>query len=147
MEKTNLILAVEDSDEDYAAFTRILREFSVPVTVRRVCDGDETLNYLYRRDEYGDPDSAPRPSLILLDLNLPGIDGLEVIEQIKHDDTLKTLPIVVLTTSSSPKDIEASYQLGANSYLIKPIGVDVYKQTIRAFLDYWFTAVVLPERD
>jgi CheY-like chemotaxis protein len=147
MDRTKIILAVEDSDEDFTAFTRILREFPSGVTVHRAKDGDEALDYLYYRGRYSDPEAAPRPSLILLDLNLPGTDGREVIEEIKQDRDLRALPVVVLTTSSSPRDVEACYEYGVNSYLIKPIGVEALKDTLRAFLQYWFGAVVLPDTD
>ncbi|MEG3435711.1 response regulator [Pannus brasiliensis CCIBt3594] len=148
MERTKIILAVEDSDEDFAAFTRVLKDFPQNnISIRRARDGDEALDYLYYRGEYEDPARAPRPSLILLDLNLPGTDGREVIEEIKRDQELKKLPVVVLTTSSSPKDVQTCYSYGVNSYLIKPIGVEELKSTIRAFLNYWFAAVVLPDAD
>jgi CheY-like chemotaxis protein len=139
-----VMLVVEDSDEDFAAFTRAMKEATFPCFVYRTCDGDDALDYLYRQGVYTDPVQSPRPSLILIDLNLPGTDGREVIEQLKQDKTLKNIPIVVLTTSSSPKDIEACYHYGINAYMLKPFGVDALRKSIQIFLHYWFETVVLP---
>ncbi|GAB1542756.1 response regulator [Scytonema sp. NUACC21] len=138
------ILVVEDSDEDFTALKRALREAACFYPVYRACNGDDALDYLHHQGEYSNPMTSPRPAIILVDLNLPGTDGREVIEQIKQDCTLKSIPVVALTTSSSPKDIEACYQYGVNSYMLKPIGVEALKQTIRNFLHYWFDTVVLP---
>jgi CheY-like chemotaxis protein len=139
-----VILVVEDSDEDFTALTRALQEASFVCSVYRACDGDDALDYLYRQGEYANPATSPRPALILVDLNLPGTDGREIIEQIKQDDLLKSIPTIALTTSSSPKDIEACYQYGVNCYMLKPIGMEALRKTIRNFLDYWFDTVVLP---
>ncbi len=137
----NLILVVEDSDEDFEALRRVLRELEITCTLRRVCDGEEALGYLHQKDSFLD---APRPSLILMDLNLPGTDGREVIQQIKQTDPLKAIPIVVLTTSSNPRDIETCYFYGANSYLVKPMGMKKLRDTISIFYEYWFEVGILP---
>ncbi|MEC4816156.1 MAG: response regulator [Scytonema sp. PMC 1069.18] len=139
-----VILVVEDSDEDFAAFTRVMKEAAFSCLMYRTCNGDDALDYLYRQGSYTDPRSSPRPSVILIDLNLPGTDGREVIEQLKQDETLKMIPIVVLTTSSSPKDIEACYRYGVNTYILKPFGVDALRKSIQNFLSYWFETAVLP---
>jgi CheY-like chemotaxis protein len=141
------ILMVEDSDEDFAVFLRIMKELNYFNPIHRVSDGDEALNYLYQQEEYAPPGQAPRPALILMDLNLPGTDGREVIKQIRQNHDLGYIPIVVLTTSSSPKDIEICYRYGANSYMLKPIGIEVLEQTIRDFFQYWFRSVVLPKSE
>ncbi|WP_414581947.1 response regulator [Scytonema sp. PCC 10023] len=138
------ILLVEDSDEDFAAFSRMLWEAAFFNPVYRTCDGDDALDYLYHQGEYADPATSPRPAIILIDLNLPGTDGREVIEQVKQDEALKSIPIVVFTTSSSPKDIKSCYQYGVNCYMLKPIGVEALRKTVRIFLDYWFKTAVLP---
>jgi CheY-like chemotaxis protein len=142
--ENRVILAVEDSDEDYAAFCRVMREFSPNHPVYRVSDGDDALDYLYHNGNYTDPSTSPRPSVVLMDLNLPGTDGRSVIQQVKQDSLLKMIPIVVLTTSASPKDIEACYRYGVNSYMVKPIGVDALKITVQEFFQYWFNIVILP---
>lgn len=144
---SKFILVVEDSDEDFAALDRVLKRMKFNVPIYRVCDGEEALDYLYNQENYTDPELFPRPSIILLDLNLPGTDGREVIEQIKQDDGLKSIPVVVLTTSSNPKDIQACYLHGANSYMLKPMGLESLKDRIEDFLHYWLEAVILPDTD
>ncbi|MEB3312063.1 MAG: response regulator [Snowella sp.] len=140
----DLILVVEDSDEDFEALRRVLRELAITCSLHRVCDGEDALGYLYQKNSFAD---APRPSLILMDLNLPGTDGREVIQQIKQRDRLKAIPIVVLTTSANPKDIETCYFYGANSYLVKPMGIKKLKETIAIFYQYWFEVGILPSME
>ncbi|MGK7901270.1 MAG: response regulator [Hormoscilla sp.] len=147
-QKNKIILVVEDSDEDFTAFTRIMQELDSPHQITRVEDGDEVLDYLYHEGAYADPKTAPRPAIILMDLNLPGTDGREVIQQVKQDDRLKDIPIVAFTTSSKARDIEDCYNYGVNSYMLKPMGVTLLRETIRELFDYWFKYAVLPsERD
>ncbi|MBD2484547.1 response regulator [Planktothrix sp. FACHB-1365] len=143
MQYQRTILVVEDSDEDFTAFKRVMRQLSYSNRIYRVMDGDDALAYLYHQDYYSNPDIAPVPDLILLDLNLPGTDGREVIYQVKQDIILKSIPIIVLTSSSNPKDIETCYLYGANSYLLKPLGIDEFKQTIKHFLHYWLEVSLL----
>ena len=140
-----VILVVEDSDEDFNTLLRVMQEFSFYNPVYRACDGDDALDYLHQRGLYSNPKQAPRPAVVLMDLNLPGTDGREVIEHVKREDSLKSIPIVVFTTSSSPKDIEICYRYGVSSYMLKPIGVAELRSTIHNFLKYWFEAVVLPQ--
>lgn len=140
----NQILVVEDSDEDFNALSRIMGELGLPSYLRRVCDGDEALDYLYQRGPYENSQIISHPSIILLDLNLPGTDGREVIQQVKQDDRLKRIPIVVLTTSNSPQDIKTCYNYGANSYLIKPMGIKKFKETVSVLCEYWLKTVILP---
>jgi len=138
------LLVIEDSDEDFEALVRMVKRSPVANPIYRCTDGDDALDFLYGAGQYRDRKDAPRPAIILLDLNLPGTDGREVIEQIKQDEALKIIPVVVLTTSSNPRDIEACYQYGASGYLLKPIDTKKLRKTIQAFLDYWFEAVTLP---
>ena len=138
------LLIIEDSNEDFEAFQRFLRQSSLTIPVYRCLNGDQALAYLYRTDLYTDPESAPRPGLILLDLNLPGNDGREVLRRIKQDDDLKSVPIVIFTTSNNPKDIEACYRQGVNSYIIKPMDFSLLKRSIQTLLEYWFDITVLP---
>jgi CheY-like chemotaxis protein len=145
--QTQPLLMIEDSDEDYEAFGRLIRKSAVANPIYRCTDGDEALDFLYHSGDYVDSRKAPRPSIILLDLNLPGTDGREVLEQIKQDEALKTIPVVVFTTSSNPKDIESCYRKGVNGYIIKPIDVTKLRRTLQILIDYWFEAVVLPEGD
>jgi two-component system response regulator len=139
------ILLVEDSPEDRAATLRAFEKSGFRNPGVSCSDGDSALDYLYHRGEYSDPAKAPRPGLILLDLNLPGTDGREVLEQIKADDSLKKIPVIVLTTSADQRDIDASYSAGANSYIQKPVNVDGFFQAIQRLKDYWFEVVILPK--
>lgn len=144
MNQKKIILVVEDSDEDFTAFTRIMQELESPHQITRVCDGDEVLDYLYNEGAYADLKTAPRPAIILMDLNLPGTDGRELIQQVKQDDNLKDIPIVAFTTSSNAKDIKACYSYGVNSYIVKPMGVALLRKTLRELLNYWLKYAILP---
>ncbi|MGL5806766.1 MAG: response regulator [Xenococcaceae cyanobacterium] len=138
------ILVVEDSDVDFAALQRMMTNLPLLVTINRCWDGDEALDFLERTGDYTDPTKYPRPSLILLDLNLPATDGREVLNAIKQNNQLKCIPVVIFTTSSNPKDIDSCYEKGVNSYIIKPIDVVKLKQTIQVMINYWFELVTLP---
>jgi CheY-like chemotaxis protein len=140
----NLILFVEDNDEDFQAFSRIIKELGINENIVRTCDGDEALDYLYTRGKYENLTTVTRPAIIFLDLNLPGTNGLEVIKEIKQDDRLKNIPIIVLTTSSRLQDIETCYTYGANSYVTKPMGIKELRETIANCYQYWFKTVILP---
>ncbi|BDA70318.1 response regulator receiver protein [Rivularia sp. IAM M-261] len=138
------LLVVEDSNEDFRMLQRLMQRFEVKNPIYRCSDGDEVLNYLYHKGAYDNPRKAPRPSVILLDLNLPGVDGRYVLERIKQDITFREIPIVVFTTSSNPEDIELCYQKGANGYLIKPMDYKELHNIMRAFVNYWLEANVAP---
>lgn len=146
-----LILMIEDSDEDFYAFLRAAKQLAIyqssPPSYRllRFQNGDEALDYLLREGEFRALTSS-LPALVLLDLNLPGTDGREIIQRVKRgpEAELNKLPIVVLTTSSSPHDIQACYHFGASSYLLKPMGVAQMQQMVQTLFQYWFQLVVLP---
>lgn len=142
-----VILIVEDSDEDFYVFLRAAKNTRIfdelPYQLLRFLDGDEALDYLLRQGDYQDF-SKPLPTAILLDLNLPGTDGRDVIQQIKQTPTLKQLPIIVLTTSSNVRDIDSCYTYGVNSYLLKPMGIQRMQETVQLLLKYWFDLAVLP---
>ncbi len=144
IEQPPLLLVIEDSNEDFEAFQRYVRRSPLTIPIYRCVDGDEALAFLYRTGRYADPQSAPRPGLILLDLNLPGTDGREVLRKIKQDETLKLVPVVIFTTSNNPKDIETCYEQGANSYIVKPMDFNRLKRSIQILIDYWFDTTVLP---
>jgi CheY-like chemotaxis protein len=139
------LLVIEDSDEDFEALCRVMQREGVFNPVFRCTDGDEALDFLYHTGSYSDPQTAPRPSIIVIDLNLPGTDGREVISQIKEDKNLKYIPVIVLTTSSNPKDIEICYRYCIASYILKPIDIDRLVKTIQTFLTYWLDIVILPD--
>ncbi len=138
------ILLIEDSDEDYIALRRAWQQTGLRNPLYRCADGDEALEYLRQTGRYADAQSAPCPALILLDLNLPGTDGREVITIIKRDENLCLIPIVVMTTSSNPRDVRDCYCCGANSYQVKAADYDLFKQQIKRLAEYWFDTVVLP---
>ncbi|MBC7969344.1 MAG: response regulator [Verrucomicrobia bacterium] len=144
IEHPPLLLVIEDSNEDFEAFQRYVRRSPLTIPLYRCVDGDEALAFLDRTGRYADPQSAPRPGLILLDLNLPGTDGREVLRKIKQDETLKLIPVVVFTTSNNPKDIETCYRQGVNSYIVKPMDFNRLKRSIQILIDYWFDTTVLP---
>ncbi|HEX6862481.1 MAG TPA: response regulator [Thermoanaerobaculia bacterium] len=141
------ILLVEDSPEDFEATLRAFRKSGLKNTVVRCEDGDEALDYLYRRGEYADPARSPRPGVILLDLNLPGTDGRQVLNDIKGSEHLRDIPVVVLTTSADERDITACYRAGANSYIQKPVDIDGFMKAIERLNGYWFEVVILPKGD
>lgn len=141
------LLIAEDSDRDFDILKHLMEAMVVQNPIYRCEDGDEVLDFIYQEGEYQNPDLAPRPSVILLDLNLPGTDGREIIDLLKQDRNFKEIPIVVFTTSSNPRDIEFCYQKGANGYLIKPMTFKELEKTIRAFVDYWLAANTPPILD
>lgn len=139
------ILLVEDSDVDYETVLRAFKKGKLDKRVIRCEDGDEALDYLYRRHRFAEPGAAPRPALVLLDLNLPGTDGREVLEEMKNDEDLKDIPVIVMTTSSDPRDVERCYKYGANSYVAKPVSFEGYMEAVQRLHSYWFETVMLPE--
>ena len=141
------ILIIEDSPEDYEATLRAFRRSGLANPIYRCEDGDEALDYLYRRDNFENPATSPKPGLILLDLNLPGTDGREVLSEIKSDSELRHIPVIILTTSSQEEDIRKCYNYGANSYICKPISLESLVDSIRRLKDFWFEIVILPRGD
>ena len=139
-----LILIVEDSPEDYDTTLRAFKRVGMKNKVIRFEMGDECLDYLFGRGEY-EGKMIVLPGLILLDLNLPGTDGREVLKIIKSDLQMKKIPVVVLTTSNDIKDIEECYQLGANSYIQKPVGFEGFINAITKLKEYWFEISILPK--
>jgi len=138
------ILVVEDSPEDFEATERAFKKAELQNPLIHCEDGDDALDYLYQREDYED---AKRPLMILLDLNLPGTDGREVLDIIKADDDLKTIPVCVLTTSASEKDIKGSYKSGANSYVQKPVDFNALVDRLTRVKEYWLRTVILPWED
>jgi CheY-like chemotaxis protein len=138
------LLIAEDSDEDFEVLELLMQQMKVQNPIYRCTTGDNVLEFVYQAGELGMQCSGQRPSVILLDLNLPGTDGREVLEQLKQDQTLREIPIVVFTTSSNPQDIEFCYQNGANGYLIKPVDSEKLERTVQAFVDYWLQVNISP---
>ena len=134
------LLIVEDSDEDFYAMRRALAK-TLPCEVVRCLTGSDALDYLFRRGSYA---QAALPSLILLDLNLPGKDGRTVLAEIKRDATLRALPVVVVSTSDNPADIAQCYSLGCSGYLVKALAYECLAMALQTLCVYWFTVVTLP---
>jgi CheY-like chemotaxis protein len=135
------ILLVEDNAGDIRLAIEAFKDAAVPNHVSVARDGEEALAFLRRQGPYAD---APRPEIILLDLNMPKKDGREVLREVKTDLELKVIPIIVLTTSVAPRDISQSYDLYANGYIQKPAGYDEFLELIRQLDHLWFTVVQLP---
>ena len=135
------VLLVEDSPGDVRLTKEVFRDANRAVNLHVATDGVEAMDFLRREGKH---DAAPRPDLILLDLNLPKMDGRAVLEQIKLDERLKTIPTVILTTSGAEADIVKSYQLQANCYLNKPVQLDEFETLVKSINDFWLTKVKLP---
>jgi CheY-like chemotaxis protein len=135
--KPMTILLVEDNPDHAELVKRNLEDFQVANHIHHVEDGEAALDYVYRRGTYSDNKKFPRPDLILLDLRLPKIDGLEVLKQIKRDLALQAIPVVVLTTSDAEKDLAQAYEYHANSYLTKPVNFDNFSRLLRDLGYYW----------
>lgn len=142
-----VVLLIEDSDEDYTAFARAMHLTGLEHTLHRCRDGEEALDFLFQQ---GSPDSKRMisiPSLIVLDLNLPGMDGREVLARVKQDERLRAIPLIILTTSANPQDINECYRQGANSYQIKSANYEGFKHEVQRMVDYWFRTAVTTSQE
>jgi len=136
------ILLVEDNEGDIELTTEAFKEAKFRNNLHIAMDGDEALDYLFKRN--GNEDSVT-PDIVLLDLNLPGTDGKEVLETIKSDPALKRIPVIVLTSSQADKDIVESYDLHANCYIVKPVNAIKFIDVVQNIEDFWVDIVCLPE--
>lgn len=139
-----VILLAEDDADDRMLVTRVLEKELMVRDVRAVWNGEELMDYLNQRGKYADSESSPRPSLILLDLNMPRKDGREALQEIKDDPNLRRIPVVVLTTSNSDVDVEQSYDAGVNAYITKPARFADMVDAFRVLHKFWFEIVRLP---
>ena len=143
--RTSVTILMADDDEDDCMLAReALVESRLANDLHFVRDGEELMDYLYRRGRYVEPESSPRPGLILLDLNMPKKDGREALQEIKANVQLRHIPIVVLTTSKAEEDIYRSYDLGANSFITKPVTFAALVEVMKTIGKYWFEIVELP---
>ena len=133
------ILLVEDDPAHAEIVRRNFEDFRLANRLMHVSDGQEALDYLYRRAEFSDPDRSPRPGLILLDLRLPRVEGLEVLKVIKTDNSLCRIPVVILTTSAAETDMVKAYDNHANSYLVKPVELPQFVDMMKTLGYYWLT--------
>jgi len=132
-----LVMLVEDNVDHAELVIRTMEEHRIANKVRHFLDGQSALDYLLRRGEFSDHHINPRPHVILLDLRLPKVDGIDVLKEIKEDDDLKSIPVVVLTTSEAEKDVARAYYNHANSYLVKPVGFEEFKRLMDDLGFYW----------
>jgi CheY-like chemotaxis protein len=133
------ILMVEDNKMDVVLTLDAFKEAKLSNNIFIVRTGEEALDYLFGRCSYNDRTLYPLPNLILLDLKLPGLDGFEVLRQVKNTEMLKRIPVVILTSSKEEGDRSLSYDIGANSYLLKPVSFDGFIEVVKKIDDYWFS--------
>ncbi|MBW4605493.1 MAG: response regulator [Calothrix sp. FI2-JRJ7] len=138
------ILLADDDEDDCMLAREALAESRLSSELYVVRDGEELMDYLYHRGRYVSLSSSPRPGLILLDLNMPKKDGREALKEIKNDPELRKIPVIVLTTSKAPEDIYRTYELGANSFIIKPMNFAALVEVMQTIGKYWFEIVELP---
>lgn len=139
-----VILLAEDDPGDQELTRRALTQESFHVDLRIVEDGEEALDYLLRRGAFADPQKSPRPDLMLLDLNMPRVNGREVLREMKKHEDIARVPVIVLTTSEQEADILRSYDLGCSSYIQKPVDIDQFTLAVQQLGTYWFRVVTLP---
>ena len=139
-----IVLLADDDPGDQELTRRALQDDVVKTELRIVSDGEETLEYLFQNGRFN-AQTAPRPDLVLLDLNMPRIDGRTVLERMRAHKPLRNIPVVVLTTSNQEQDIVRSYDIGCNSYITKPVDFNQFVRMIRELDHYWLELVVLPK--
>ncbi len=143
--KRTVVIIAEDDPDDRLLIKDAIEEASQqPVDIYFVQDGAEMLDYLYHRGKFENIDAAPHPELVLLDLNMPKKNGMEVLEEIKRDPALRAIPVVVLTTSREPSHISRSYELGGNGFVTKPSSYQELVELMQSIQKYWFKTVILP---
>ncbi len=134
-----LVMLIEDNADHAELIIRTLEEHRIPNKVRHFFDGQMALDYLFQRGQFSNPVESPRPHVILLDLRLPRVDGIDILKTIKSDATLMCIPVVILTTSEAEKDVNRAYYHHANSYLVKPVGFEEFKQLMDNLGLYWLS--------
>jgi CheY-like chemotaxis protein len=142
--KTFVVLMAEDNQHDIVATKRAWKQNNIANPLYIVRDGEECLDYLHQRGKYSEPGSAPRPGILLLDIKMPKMDGLAVLKQIREDEKHHRLPVVILTTSKAEEDRLKSYDLGANAYIVKPVGFENLAEAVGTINLFW-ELVELPE--
>lgn len=133
------ILLVDDNPMDVILTLDAFNEAKLNNNINVARDGEEALEYIFGKGQFADRTKFPMPSLILLDLKMPGIDGFEVLRQIKNTEKLKRIPVIILTSSKEEGDLALSYDIGANSYLVKPVNFNGFIEVVKKIDDYWFT--------
>jgi two-component system response regulator len=141
------ILVAEDHDYDKLILKEVFSRVGIVADLRFVSDGEQMLDYIHRRNLFADPASSPVPSLILLDLNMPRLDGRKVIRMLRGDEGVRHLPVIALSTSESQKHIAEAYSIGFNAYLVKPANIPAYVEAIRSLWRFWMETASLPSPD
>lgn len=136
-QKPFVVLMAEDDEHDIVATKRAWKTHHIANPLYIVMDGEECLDYLHRRGEYSEPGKAPRPGILLLDIKMPRMDGLAVLEHIRADEELRRLPVIVLTTSKGEEDRLRCYDLGVNAYIVKPVGFEKFSEAVRTISLFW----------
>jgi CheY-like chemotaxis protein len=142
--KLQPILIVDDNEDDYEAIARAFKKVGLVHPVSLCTTGQGAMDFLKQEGSFKQAGKAERPVLIMLDLNMPGMDGLQVLQRIRHDAALRQIPVVIWTTSSNEKDIDACYQMGANAYMQKPVIFEELIESVKRLKEYWFETVLLP---
>ena len=138
------ILIVDDSEDDYDVTLRALkRGDALKNPVYRCEDGEEALEFLFRKGRYSNPEDAPRPGIIMLDLNMPGVDGRQVLREIKNDESLKSIPVLIMTNSNDERDVTDCYKLGASTYIQKPLDWSGFMAAMQRLKEYWMEIAIL----
>ncbi|MGA7878400.1 MAG: response regulator [Desulfoferrobacter sp.] len=132
-----VVLMAEDDEHDIVATKRAWKKNNILNPLYIVRDGEECLDYLYRRGEYSEPGSAPAPKILLLDIKMPKLDGMAVLKHIRESEDFSRLPVIVLTSSKDEEDRLKSYNLGANAYIVKPVGFDNFSRAVNAINIFW----------
>jgi CheY-like chemotaxis protein len=134
-----LVMLIEDNADHAELIIRTLEEHQISNKVRHFFDGQTALDYLFQRGDFSDPATSPPPHVILLDLRLPRVDGIDILKAIKRDEKRKCIPVVILTTSEAEKDVTKAYYNHANSYLVKPVGFEEFRQLMDNLGFYWLS--------
>lgn len=140
------IFLIEDNPADVSMIRRLLDQSVIRFNLHKIMTGDRAEEILLAKDFPDNGTDVPRPDLILLDLNLPGVDGRELLEKFKRNDTLKSIPVIILTTSDLESDVKKAYAIGANTYLVKPETRDQFSNVVDTLESYWFEIAELPDR-
>lgn len=132
-----LVMLVEDNADHAELVIRTMESHQISTRIQHITDGETALDYLFRRKNFSNPENSPRPHIILLDLRLPRVDGLEVLRTIKAEESLRSIPVVILTTSDAEKDVANAYENHVNSYLVKPVGFEDFSNLMKDLGIYW----------
>jgi CheY-like chemotaxis protein len=139
-----VVLIAEDDEDDFSFLEEAVKECNISTDVRWVKDGEEALDYIFRRDSYADPESSPRPDLIFLDICMPKKSGLDIVPEIKDHPDVKRVPVVMVTTSGHYTDVNEAYEKGANSYIKKPVGISQMDEFKKLICSYWSPLCLIP---